>query len=163
SGERQLFIYREDANPFPLFRLRIRIGRKDESCFGKIHLARERLHFLIAQAPSVGENGERITGQRFSRENIKLHEFRFARHVAISLRRLNNASPTMETPLTPLEFARRARKLYPERVAVIDGDSSWTYSQFFDRCDRWSVALQAFGIARGDRVAYLSPNTHSQL
>ena len=25
----------------------------------------------------------------------------------------------METPLTPLEFARRARKLYPERVAVI--------------------------------------------
>src|SRR5438477_12529152 len=31
----------------------------------------------------------------------------------------------METPLTPLEFARRARKLYPERVAVIDGDSRW--------------------------------------
>src|SRR5256885_256251 len=26
----------------------------------------------------------------------------------------------METPLTPLEFARRARKLYPDRVAVID-------------------------------------------
>ena len=31
----------------------------------------------------------------------------------------------METPLTPLEFARRARKLYPERVAVIDGESRW--------------------------------------
>jgi len=27
----------------------------------------------------------------------------------------------METPLTPLEFARRARKLYPEQIAVIDG------------------------------------------
>ena len=38
----------------------------------------------------------------------------------------------METPLTPLEFARRARKLYPERVAVIDGDSRWTYEQFLD-------------------------------
>ena len=69
----------------------------------------------------------------------------------------------METPLTPLEFARRARKLYPERVAVIDGDSRWTYAQFLDRCDRWSAALQKLGIKSGDRVAYLSPNTHAQL
>ena len=69
----------------------------------------------------------------------------------------------METPLTPLEFARRARKLYPERVAVIDGDSRWTYAQFLDRCDRWSVVLQKLGIDRGDRIAYLSPNTHPQL
>ena len=69
----------------------------------------------------------------------------------------------METPLTPLEFARRARKLYPERVAVIDGDSRWTYAQFLDRCDRWSAVLQKLGIGPGDRVAYLSPNTHAQL
>jgi len=69
----------------------------------------------------------------------------------------------METPLTPLEFARRARKLYPERVAVIDGDSRWTYAQFLDRCDRWSAVLQQFGIKSGDRVAYLSPNSHAQL
>jgi len=69
----------------------------------------------------------------------------------------------METPLTPLEFARRARKLYPERVAVIDGDSRWTYAQFLDRCDRWSAVLQKLGISPGDRVAYLSPNTHAQL
>src|ERR1043166_2113993 len=69
----------------------------------------------------------------------------------------------METPLTPLEFARRARKLYPECVAVIDGDSSWTYGQFLDRCDRWSTVLQQLGIKSGDRIAYLSPNTHAQL
>src|ERR1700756_3103588 len=69
----------------------------------------------------------------------------------------------METPLTPLEFARRARKLYPDRVAVIDGDSSWTYAQFLDRCDRWSTVLQKLGIGPGDRVASLPPNTHAQL
>ena len=69
----------------------------------------------------------------------------------------------METPLTPLEFARRARKLYPDRVAVIDGDSRWSYAQFLDRCDRWSAVLQKLGIRPGDRVAYLSPNTHTQL
>ena len=69
----------------------------------------------------------------------------------------------METPLTPLEFARRARKLYPDRIAVIDGDSRWTYAQFLDRCNRWSAVLQKRRIASGDRVAYLSPNTHAQL
>src|SRR5437763_3692473 len=69
----------------------------------------------------------------------------------------------METPLTPLEFARRARKLYPDRVAVIDGDSRWTYAQFLDRCDRWSAVLQKLGLGSGNRVAYLSPNTHPQL
>jgi fatty-acyl-CoA synthase len=69
----------------------------------------------------------------------------------------------METPLTPLEFARRARKLYPARVAVVDGDSRWTYAQFLDRCDRWSAVLQQFGIRSGDRVAYLSPNNHALL
>jgi fatty-acyl-CoA synthase len=69
----------------------------------------------------------------------------------------------METPLTPLEFARRARKLYPERVAVVDGDLRWTYAQFLDQCDRWSAVLQKLGINPGDRVAYLSSNTHAQL
>ena len=69
----------------------------------------------------------------------------------------------METPLTPLEFARRARKLYPDRVAVIDGDLRWTYARFLDRCDRWSAVLQKLGIQPGDRIAYLSPNTHAQL
>lgn len=69
----------------------------------------------------------------------------------------------METPLTPLDFARRARKLYGEREAVIDGEMRLTYAQFLDRCDRWSSALQQLGVRQGDRVAYLAPNTHAQL
>ena len=31
------------------------------------------------------------------------------------------------------------------------------------RCDRWSAVLQQLGITAGDRVAYISPNTHAQL
>lgn len=69
----------------------------------------------------------------------------------------------MEIPLTPMEFARRARRLYPDREAVVDGDSHLTYAQFFERCDCWSSALQQFGIKPGDRVAYIAPNTHAQL
>jgi acyl-CoA synthetase (AMP-forming)/AMP-acid ligase II len=69
----------------------------------------------------------------------------------------------MEVPLTPLDFFRRARKLYADREAVVDGDVRLNYRQFGERCDRWSSALQALGVQRGDRVAYISPNTRSHL
>jgi fatty-acyl-CoA synthase len=62
-----------------------------------------------------------------------------------------------------MEFARRARRLYAGREAVVDGDLRLTYQQFFERCDRWSAALQRFGITSGERVAYIAPNTHAQL
>jgi len=44
----------------------------------------------------------------------------------------------MEVALSPLEFARRTRRLYPEREAVVDGSLRLTYRDFFDRVDRWS-------------------------
>jgi fatty-acyl-CoA synthase len=69
----------------------------------------------------------------------------------------------METPLSPLEFARRTRRLHGAREAVADGDLRLSYEQFFDRCDRWSAAMQVLGIGQGDRVATIAPNTHAQL
>jgi fatty-acyl-CoA synthase len=69
----------------------------------------------------------------------------------------------MEVPLTPLDFARRARKLYSQREAVVDNQRRFTYAEFFDRCDRWSAALQKLGAAPGDRIAVISPNTHAML
>jgi fatty-acyl-CoA synthase len=69
----------------------------------------------------------------------------------------------MEVPLSPLEFARRTRRLYRDREAVVDQDLRLTYEQLFDRCDRWSAALAGLGVRQGDRVAYIAPNTHSQL
>ena len=69
----------------------------------------------------------------------------------------------METPLTPVDFARRTRRLHGSREGVVDGDLRLSYEQFFHRCDRWSSALQDLGIGRGDRVATIAPNTHAQL
>ena len=69
----------------------------------------------------------------------------------------------METPLSPLDFARRARRLHADREAVVDGELRLTYRQFFDRCDRWSSALQGLGVRQSDRVATIAPNTHAQL
>jgi len=69
----------------------------------------------------------------------------------------------MEIALTPLEIMRRARRLYGDREAVVDGDLRLTYEEFFDRCDRFSSVLQRLGVGPGDRVAYVSANTHAQL
>ncbi len=69
----------------------------------------------------------------------------------------------MEVPLSPIEFAHRARRLYPNREAVVDGDKRFTYAEFLDRCGQWSSALQAMGVKKGDRVAYIAPNTHAHL
>ena len=69
----------------------------------------------------------------------------------------------METALTPMEFSRRAKNLYADREAVVDGDLRFSYAEFLEHCDRWSSALQKLGVKQGDRVAYIAPNTHSHL
>jgi fatty-acyl-CoA synthase len=69
----------------------------------------------------------------------------------------------VEAPLTPLDFARRTRRLHGARTGVVDGDLRLSYEQFFDRCDRWSSALQELGVMQGMRVATIAPNTHAQL
>jgi acyl-CoA synthetase (AMP-forming)/AMP-acid ligase II len=69
----------------------------------------------------------------------------------------------METALTPLEFMRRTQRLHPQREAVVEGPLRLTYEQFFDRCDRWSTAMQRLGVRQGDRIAYIAPNVHQQL
>ena len=69
----------------------------------------------------------------------------------------------MEVPLTPLDFLRRARKLYADREAVVNGERRFTYAEFGERIDRWTAALQALGVQHGDRVAYIAPNTHANL
>src|SRR5262245_60112210 len=69
----------------------------------------------------------------------------------------------MLVPLAPLDFVRRTRGLHPDREAVVDGPLRLSYAQFLDRCDRWSAVLQRLGVSKGDRVAYIAPNTHAQL
>ena len=70
----------------------------------------------------------------------------------------------MELPLTPLDFLTRARRLFPDRVGVVEGDERWTYAEFADRCDRQARFLRdGLGVAPGDVVAWLCGNTHELL
>jgi fatty-acyl-CoA synthase len=66
----------------------------------------------------------------------------------------------MEVPLLINDFLRRAAKLYPDKTAIIDGERRYTYREFQDRVNQLGHALMARGIAKGDRVCILSPNSH---
>ncbi len=61
--------------------------------------------------------------------------------------------------LTPLSFLERSASAFPDRVAVVDGERRLTWSELRERARRLAVALQAAGIERGDRVAFLALNT----
>ncbi|MDR7237975.1 long-chain-fatty-acid--CoA ligase [Neobacillus drentensis] len=69
----------------------------------------------------------------------------------------------MFSPLTPLDWKRRAVKYYPNKIAVIDGDKEFTYREFGKRADQLSAALLQAGIGQGDHVAVMLPNTHYML
>jgi fatty-acyl-CoA synthase len=69
----------------------------------------------------------------------------------------------MKRPLTPLDFVRRAIKLYPERTAILHGELRYSYRQWGERVWRLAHALRGAGIRPGDHVAVLSPNTHQGL
>ncbi len=69
----------------------------------------------------------------------------------------------MKVPLTPIRFLYRARAQFGSKRAVIDGENSWTYSEFADRCHRLAALLLSWEIPSGGRVAFLSYNSHALL
>lgn len=69
----------------------------------------------------------------------------------------------MKIPLTPIRFLQCAERQFAEKIAVIDGDRRFNYSQFAERCRRLAGGLRAWDLPRGSRVAYLAYNTHPLL
>src|SRR5258708_457176 len=69
----------------------------------------------------------------------------------------------MNIPLTPLRFLRYAQQQFPERTAVVCGETRLSYRQFAERTARLAGALRAMGVQPGDRVAFLSANCHRLL
>jgi fatty-acyl-CoA synthase len=63
------------------------------------------------------------------------------------------------TPLTPLSFLARAATVYPDKIAIIDGERRIVYREFHARCRRFASALRKNGIGLGDTVAIIAPNT----
>jgi fatty-acyl-CoA synthase len=69
----------------------------------------------------------------------------------------------LKIPLTPLRCLHRGIDLYGSKVGVVCGASRFTYAEFGERCERLASALGRAGVQPGDRVGFLSFNTHRLL
>jgi fatty-acyl-CoA synthase len=69
-----------------------------------------------------------------------------------------DANPANFVPLSPVSFLMRAASAFPEKVAVIDGERRFTYTQLYDRCVRLASGLAALGVSRLDTVAIIASN-----
>lgn len=73
------------------------------------------------------------------------------------------ASRVFRTELNPVDFLRRAAYVYPEKLAVVDGEHRYSYSQFAQRSWRLANALRSAELCKGDRVATLLFNSSPML
>jgi fatty-acyl-CoA synthase len=62
---------------------------------------------------------------------------------------------------TLADLLRRSARRSPDKLAIVCGDTRWTYAEFDRVCDRLAAGLQMLGIAPGDRVAILARNSHA--
>ena len=61
SGKRQFFLYGENAHSNAAFFFGGGVTRQNVSRLGKIHLFRNGLHFVIAEAAAIRKDRQRIT------------------------------------------------------------------------------------------------------
>lgn len=53
--------------------------------------------------------------------------------------------------------------VFAGKTGVVCGEKEFTFEEFGARCGRLAAALESLGVRRGDRIAYLSFNTHKLL
>src|SRR6478672_9508456 len=69
----------------------------------------------------------------------------------------------MFVPLSVLEFRDRAATYFGDKVGVIDGSVELTYRAWAERTHRLANALVGLGVEPGDRVSFITYNTHHLL
>ncbi len=69
----------------------------------------------------------------------------------------------MFVPLSVLEFRDRAATFFGDRIGVVDGEAQFTYRAFATRTHRLANALVELGVEPGDRVSFITFNTHHLL
>ncbi len=65
--------------------------------------------------------------------------------------------------LTPVSFLRRSAYMFPEKIAVVYGERRYSYAELEERVNRLASRLRDSGLGKGDRVAFLCPNTPPML
>jgi fatty-acyl-CoA synthase len=103
----------------------------------------------------------------FERKRIYLREILFAQnHNSQSLGESamsGNHNKVFHDVLTPVHFLKRSASIYPDKTAVVHGDKRYTYKELNNRVNRLASALRSVGIGKGDKVAFICPNTPPML
>jgi fatty-acyl-CoA synthase len=73
------------------------------------------------------------------------------------------AGQVYRSELNPVGFLERAAYIYPEKVAIVDGDRRLRYRELAERSWRLANALRSAGLGKGDRVAALLFNSSAML
>jgi fatty-acyl-CoA synthase len=74
-----------------------------------------------------------------------------------------SAGRVFRSELNPVDLLHRAAYIYPEKVAVVDGDRRYSYADLSERSWRLANALRSAGLGKGDRVAALLFNSSAML
>ena len=56
------------------------------------------------------------------------------------------------------DILTKASLKFPDKTAIIDGNSSYTFSELEEYSSQFSGALKRLGVSKGDRVGILAPN-----
>ena len=67
------------------------------------------------------------------------------------------------TSLTPLSFIERTARVFPDRTAVVHGETQRSWTETYQRCIKLASALNRRGINKGDTVAMMLPNVPASL
>lgn len=66
-------------------------------------------------------------------------------------------------PLSPISFLKRNALVFKNKTAVIYRDKKYSYEEFYERINRLANALAKVGVKKGDKVAFICPNTPPML
>jgi fatty-acyl-CoA synthase len=72
-------------------------------------------------------------------------------------------NPANFQALSPISFLARSAAVFPKRTAVIHGDQTYSYDEFYARCRKLASVLSKKGVGLGDTVAVVAPNVPAML
>jgi fatty-acyl-CoA synthase len=59
------------------------------------------------------------------------------------------------------DLLHRSAARFPHKLAIVCGDTRWTYAEFDSTCERVAAGLAQHGVTKGARVAILARNSHA--
>ena len=72
-------------------------------------------------------------------------------------------APCSRRVMNLAHFLRQSAKRYPNEIALVWGEQTWTWAQMDARVEAMAAALAARGVGKGDRVLVQAKNSNQFL